>query len=602
MKHWILQPNPPTDFVTNHPELPHIVARLLWNRNLHTQEKIDEFLNPDYSQDIHDPFLFNDMDKAVDIIFTAIAENKNITVHGDYDADGVCAATILIKTLLQIGAKPFVTGENKIEGTRVFLPHREIDGYGINLNTVKHLKKHKTDLIITCDCGVSNIEEIKSAKNNGMQVVVTDHHSVPEKLPNADAIIHPKVLDEKYPDKGLCGAAVAFKLAQALLQKYCKKTKGKTNDGSSCEGFEKWLLDLVAVATIGDMVPLFGESRTLTRYGLTVLNKTRNLGLRELCIVAGIADENGKPKRNYDTHAVGFQIVPRLNAAGRMDHANAAFALLMANDAVEAKKLAEQLNKNNIDRQKLTEQIVSAAREQIVSQKQNVNPILFVYDEKWTTGILGLVAGKLKDEFYKPVLAMGKSADGEIVGSGRSINEFNIIETLQNNPQFFLKFGGHPQACGFSLKSLEIMEEFKTAFITIANKKLTDVDLSPQIDIDAEVNLEDVNWKLFDLLQKFEPFGMDNEEPTYAAKNLTLVNVDPVGQDGRHLRLNVKHKTHMVRKTIAFGFGDVNKHPTNWRETLKPGDKIDLAFTVDVNEWNGNRELELKIKDIKKSA
>ncbi len=601
MKKWIIKSTPPEQFISDHPELPPIVARLLYTRGIQTQTQIDEFINPDYSSDIHDPFLFRDMDKAIAIIFDAIQNHKNITVHGDYDADGVCAATILVKTILKLGAKPFTEKENE-EGTRVFLPHREIDGYGLNKNTITHLhQKHKTNLIITCDCGVSNLEEIKLAKELGMQVIVTDHHAIPADLPPADAIIHPKLPGETYPDKGLCGAGVAFKLAQALLQKHCANTFGKLSEQESCEGFEKWLLDLVAIATVGDMVPLIGESRTLTRYGLTVLNKTKNIGLRELFVTTGIADESGKLKRVCDTHTIGFQIVPRLNAAGRMEHANAAFELLMSDDKVTAKKLAEQLNKNNTDRQKLTEQIVSAAREQIATTKQTDAPVLFVFDENWTTGILGLVAGKLKDEFYKPVIALGKSADGDIVGSGRSIAEFNLIAAIQSMPQFFIKFGGHPQAAGLSIADKKTLEKFKNTITKKAKTELENVELIPQIEIDAEVNLEDVNWKLYDLLQKFEPFGMNNPEPTYAARGLTLVSADPVGQDGKHLRLMVKHNSHTVRKTIAFGFGDTTRHPENWRVTLHPNDKIDLAFTIDVNEWNGNRELELKIEDIKKS-
>ena len=600
MKKWIIQPAPTAEFISAHPELPSIVARLLWNRDLRTPELIDEFLNPDYTSDIHDPFLFRDMELAVAIIFDAIKNKKNITVHGDYDADGVCASVILINTLLALGAKPFVTDEN-IDGTRVFLPHREIDGYGVNAKTVKHLKDiHKTDVLITCDCGVSNNEEIKLAKSFGMKVIVTDHHAIPAQLPPADAIIHPKIEGEPYPDKGLCGAGVAFKLAQALLKRHCAASNGKTPDGESCEGFEKWMLDLVAIATVGDMVPLIGESRTLTRYGLTVLNKTKNLGLRELMINAGILDDAGKPKRGQiDTHAVGFQIVPRLNAAGRMDHANTALALLMNDNTDEAKTLAAQLNQNNSDRQKLTDRIVTAAREQISATNQTNEPVLFVYDESWPTGILGLVSGRLKDEFYKPAIALGKSAEGEIVGSGRSISEFNLIAALQSMPEYFIKFGGHPQAAGLSIKDIAALEKFKTAIRERAQKELAGVELVPQINIDAEVDLEEVNWKLYDLLQKFEPFGMNNEEPVYGARALTLVSATPIGQDGKHLRIMVKHNSHTVRKTIAFGFGDCNRHPADWKNTLKPGDKIDLAFTVAVNEWNGNRELELKVSDIK---
>ncbi|MFA5062103.1 MAG: single-stranded-DNA-specific exonuclease RecJ [Patescibacteria group bacterium] len=588
-KKWIISSPPSADFINSHPELPPIIARLLWNRNLHAQEQIDEFLNPDYSQDIHDPYLFKDMKKALEIIFKAIKAQKNIVVHGDYDADGVCATAILVSTLKKLGA----------QNVSVFIPHREIDGYGLNTNTVESLSAQKTDLIITCDCGISNFEEVALVKKKGMQIIVTDHHTVPKKNPAADAIIHPLV-DKNYPDKGLCGAAVAFKLVQGLLKKHTEDND-TLPDGQAHEAFEKWLLDLVAIATIGDMVPLLGESRTLTKYGLTVLNKTRNIGLKKLCVVAGIADEKGQSKRGaYDAHSVSFQIVPRLNAAGRMDHANTAYALLMATDEKEAEALAAQLNKNNTDRQKLTEQYVSEARKQIKETHQENNSVLFVLGQNWPTGIFGLVSGKLKDEFYKPAIVMGEAKD-EISGSGRSIKEFNLIAALQSMPEIFEKFGGHPQACGFELKSKDKLEEFKNKLSKAAALQTAGVELLPQINIDAEVDLDEVNWKLYDLLQKFEPFGMANEEPVYTAGSLTLAGIEPVGQDGKHLRLMVKHNSQVIKKTIGFGLGDSNRNETNWKEILKPGDKIDMVFTVGVNEWNGNRELQLTIEDIKKT-
>jgi len=588
---WTIQPDPPQSFLDEHPELPHTVARLLWNRNLRTQEQIDEFLNPDYSQDLHDPFLFKDMEKAVAIALRALGEDKKIVVHGDYDADGITASAILIKTLRKLGGK----------NLDVFIPHREIDGYGLNMNTVDLLHKNNTGLIITCDCGISNINEVKRCKELGMEIIVTDHHAYQAELPAADAIIHPKVPGENYPDKGLAGGGVAFKLAQGLLKKH-KEQNEFLSDQQTHEGFEKWMLDLVAIATIGDMVPLVGESRTLTRYGLTVLNKTQNIGLRQLLIVAGLADSNGHPKRGeYDAYTIGFQIAPRINAAGRMNHANTSYALLVTEDEKEAERLALEINQNNSDRQRLTEQLTTEARQQITETEQTKNPILFAYGEGWPTSILGLISGKLKEEFYRPAIAMGKSI-GNINGSGRSIREFNLIAALQTMPEFFEKFGGHPQACGLSLKSPDLLEEFKKAITEKAQTALGGMDLTPQIQIDAEINLEDVDWKLYDLLQKFEPFGQANVEPTYVAYGLTVMSVDPMGQNGKHLRLMVKHNSHIVRKTIGFGLGDPIRHPDDWKTNLSPGDKIDMVFSIGVNEWNGNRELELSIKDIKKSA
>lgn len=590
-RRWLIAPELSKKDRQTHPELPALAVRLLWNRGLKTQEAIDEFLNPDYSTDIYDPFLFKDMAKAVEIILSAIKNDKKIVVHGDYDADGVCAGAILTTVIKKLGGK----------NVGIFLPHRENDGYGLNINTVRLLAKQKTDLIITCDCGVSNIEEVAEAKKLGMEVVITDHHTVPETLPPADAIIHALVPGETYPDQGLSGGGVAFKLLQALLIEH-KKNNKTLSDGQSHESFEKWSLDLAAISIIGDMMPLIGEARTITRYGLTVLNKTKNLGLQKLLQIAGVTDENDKLKRKeIDSETVAFQLVPRLNAAGRMDHANVAYALLTCEDEKEAVILAEKLNKNNLDRQRLTEQIANQARKQIKETEQEKNPVLFVYNEKWSTGILGLIAGRLKDEYYRPVIVMGKT-NGEITGSGRSIAEFNLITALREIPEIFSKFGGHPQACGFSLLTPDKLEDFKDKLIGLAKKELKHTDLSPTINIDAEVDLEEINWELFDVLEKFAPFGQKNQTPKYCARGLTLINVEPVGQDGKHLRLMVKHNSHLVRKTIGFGLGDSNRHPEKWRETLKPGDKIDLAFSVGVNQWNGNRELQITIEDLKKNT
>ncbi len=596
-KKWITSEQPPQSFLDEHPELPTLIVQLLWNRNLRTEKEMDEFLNPNYDANIHDPFLFNDMKKAVKLILEYIETNKKITVHGDYDADGVCASAIIMTVLKKLGGK----------NLSVYLPHRETDGYGLNPRTVQYLKDSGMDLIITCDCGISNTEEITLAKKLGMQVIVTDHHAMPVAFPPADAIIHPLVPGEKYPDKTLAGGGVAFKLIQALLKEhhtlYChdqtQHDKCALPNGESYEATEKWLLDLAAISTVGDMVPLLGESRTIVRYGLTVLNKTRNRGLKALLASAGLLGEDNKPKRTLDTETIGFQIAPRINAAGRMDHANIAFALLMAETDEEAVTLADQLNKNNSDRQKLTEKILTEAREQIKSTDQKNNAIIFAYGESWPTGIVGLIAGRIKEEFGKPAIAMGLN-NGFITGSGRSVAGFNMIETLKTMPEFFHKFGGHPQACGFSLKDVGLLENFKKTLLEKATVATKDLDLTPQMRIDAMVDLDEVNWKLFELLEKFEPFGVANEEPIYAASGLTVISVTPVGQDGRHLRLLVKHNSHVVRKTIAFGFGDVNKHPADWK-SLQPGEKIDLAFRVGVNEWNGNRELQLKVEDIKRT-
>jgi single-stranded-DNA-specific exonuclease len=290
------------------PEIAPTVLQLLWNRGLRTQAAIDEFLNPDYGRDLHDPFLFRDMSKACERLGRACREREKIAVHGDYDADGVCAAAIAVTTLRALGAE-----------AGVFLPHREIDGYGLNRRTVERLAAEGVKVIVTCDCGIANAAEVALAREKGMDVIITDHHALPAELPGAFATIHPQVPGETYPRDGLAGGGVAWKLAQALVRRAAR------GGVALPPGFEKWLLDLVAISSVADLVPLLGETRTLVKYGLVVLGKTRRVGLRELMLAAGVYAEDGRPRRAIDSATIGFQIAPRLNAAGRLDHANAAF-------------------------------------------------------------------------------------------------------------------------------------------------------------------------------------------------------------------------------------------------------------------------------------
>jgi len=583
-KKWEVLSDPPQSFFEQFPELPRTVASLLYHRNIKTQIQIDEFLNPDYSQDVHDPFLFSDMEKACKRIFEAIEKKEKIIVHGDYDADGVSATVILISTIKALGS----------DNIDIFLPHRETDGYGLNTNTIQNLADEKTNLIITCDCGISSTQEIKLANKNNIDVIITDHHAIPNKLPKAYAIIHPKV-DKNYPCKNLSGGAVAFKLMQGLLRKH-KESNQALPDGKTHEEFEKWLLDMVAIASVADMVPLIGESRTLTKYGLVVLNKTKRLGLQKLLLEARLLQEDGQKKREFDVYTIGFQIAPRINAAGRMNHANAAYNLMITDDNEEASELAHELDLNNQERQKMTDKLVGVACKEI-EENQKDSLIIFVLGEDWPTGIVGLVAGKLKEKYYKPSLVLAKN-DGEITGSGRSVEGFDIIESFQEMPDVFEKFGGHPMACGFTLKDGKL-EEFKEKLIKKFEEKTKDLDLSPTLYIDAEVDLEEVNWDLYDVLDKFKPFGKENEKPKYLAKNLEVHQLQPVGKDKKHLRIMVKHDG-KIQKTI--GWSLCNGNGTNWCEELKTGDKIDLVFEIDVNEWNGNRELQLTIVDLKKSV
>ncbi len=617
---WVIASQIPEEIKKEYPELPDVVLNLLWNRGLRTQEKIDEFLNPDYGADIHDPFLFRDMEKAVQRIFDAIKNNEKIVIHGDYDADGVCGSVILFETLEMLGAK----------NPDVFLPHRETDGYGINSNTVKNFKKEGINLIITCDCGISNAAQVTEAQDAGMDVIITDHHEVPRELPPACAIIHPKVPGENYPWKELSGGAVAYKLAHALIKKSSERGFNLP------EGFEKWFLDLAAISLITDVIPLLGEARTLAKYGLIVLNKTRRTGLKYLYEAARVSA--GK----LDTWTVGYIIGPRINAAGRMNHANTAYKLLISKNESEAKKLAGELNESNLERQKQTERIVLEAKGKVVENEMDKKHSMAAFGEKWPLGLLGLVAGKLSDEFYRPVVVCGLK-DGKIVCSGRSeIGDFDLpphqshrnsdnlssnesetaspsnpptdtkcskdwwgglLESLRNSGDFFEKIGGHKSACGFTLKKEVDFDEFYKKWEEECGKKLADVDSEPLLLIDSELDLDDIDWGLYDILSKLEPFGEGNPKPRYLAKGVTVKSLELVGDNGNHLRLLVCHKGALSKKMIGFCLGDPERNGgVNWCSKLKAGDKIDVVFEVGVNEWNGNREIQLKIVDLKMSS
>lgn len=576
-KQWIVAEPIPATFRLEHPELPDIVLQLLWNREMRTQRDIDTFLNPDYGRDTHDPFLFRDMERAVERLFQAIATQEKIVIHGDYDADGVSASVILSTTLRALGAV-----------TDIFLPHRETDGYGLNLQNVEKIAAGGARIIITCDCGISNAAEITRAKELGIDVIITDHHQEPKELPkDALAIIHPKIEGETYPCKTLAGGGVAFKLAQALLKTHAQHVEQLPN-GESHAVFEKWLLDMVAISCVADMVPLLGETRTLVKYGLIVLEKTRRVGLQRLMKGAGLLNRDGTLRRTAISAAdIGFKIAPRINAAGRMNHASAAFNLLMEEDEERARVMAEEINLNNTARQELTADLTEQARAIIAETKQQQDPLIVIVGHGWSPGIIGLIASRVKDEFYRPVIVLAEK-DGSYTGSGRSTSGFNMIHGLQQIPELFVKFGGHPQACGFTLATDP--ETLKASLTRIIETQET--DHTPTMLVDAEVDLEAVTWDLYDLLERFHPFGIGNPEPCFVARDCEVVHVEPVGVDGKHRRLHVRHRTSMIRKTIGFNCAD-------WCPALAPGDRVDLMFEVSVNEWNGNRELQLKMTDIR---
>jgi len=564
-KRWRIRKAVSSDEIAKFPEIHPLVVQLLANRDITTQKALETFLTPDYETDSHDPFLFRDMQKSVDRIYKAAEKNEHVVIYGDYDADGVCASALLQEMLEKIGIKP-----------HVHLPHREKEGYGLNMKAAKEFIKKKIDLVITCDCGVTSVEEVAALQDAGIDVIVTDHHSEPEELPRAYAMLNPNLTEETYPFGGLVGTGVAFKLAQAVFH------DAKAHGREVQTGEEKWMLDLVAIATIADFGDLLDENRTFTSFGMLVLEKTRRPGLKALKEFM-----NGSMKE-VSTEAIGFQLVPRLNAASRMDHANTAFALLTETDPMKAFTRAQELQKLNQDRQKVSERMFTEGKKQIGGRPKD--KLLVAVGENWQAGVVGLVAGKLLRVYNRPVLVIGTHKK-EIVGSGRSIKHFDITGALQHCSEHLEKFGGHPQACGFTIQQGHL-DDFIVAMREQANA-IQPKDFEAELDIEAEVSLDDINWKLWEDLQKFEPFGEQNPRPVFACVGVTVESVRSVGKSGQHLQIMVKHDSEIIRKTIAFGFA------LEWAEKLPQGREIDIAFEVSINEWNGSRELQLKIVDIR---
>ena len=629
MQHnWLLSEKYPQDFGERLKQYPPVILQLLWNRNLKTEEQIRAFFDVSWEKEFHDPFLFKDMEKAVGLIFEAVEKKEKITIFADYDADGVPGAVILGDTLKAIGAV-----------FDVYIPHRELEGYGMNARAIEELNTNGTKLIITCDLGISNAAEVELAKNYGIKVIITDHHTVPEVLPPADAIIHPKVAGETYPYKDLSGGGVAYKLAAALIARSSwtdvilsarhgaggSASGGKNLSGAlaiSKEGFLKWRADLAAISTIADMMPLLGENRVIAKFGLSVLNKTKRLGLQKMIKTARLDGQA------INAESISFRIAPRINAAGRMGHANAAVSLLVSKDEAEAVKLAGELEATNSDRQRLTERIFLEAKNQIVQAGEEKNPALVVLGKDWPLAMVGLVAGKIAEEFYRPTFVFTTKEGGEVAGSARSIHGWSIMEAFNRLTDYLSKFGGHEMAGGCSLKDPSKYEEFKVALTKIAADDFSPFDkgstppergegfenssllkrgiegdlLKPTLSIDTEINLDDINLDFISQIEKFAPFGEANPEPVFVSRGLTVKSVDPVGKDGKHLRLGVSHNSHLIHKTIGFCLGDETKHGVNWCKKLFVGDKIDLAFEVKRHEWQGRISPEIRIVEIKMSV
>jgi single-stranded-DNA-specific exonuclease len=535
-------------------------VQILYHRNIRQPEQIRAFMSQEAP--LHDPFLLQGMDVAVARIARAIRDGERIAVYGDFDADGVTATALLTQTLQALGAI-----------VAPYIPRRVDEGYGLNTGALDSLAERGANLIVTVDCGIRSLTEVAHSNRLGLDIIVTDHHSVGPKLPPALTVINPKQPGCQYPFKGLAGVGIAFKLAQALLQ-----TVAAPENGTQAL-HEEHLLDLVALGTVADIVPLIDENRSLVQRGLRELNAPKRQGLQSLLASAGV-----RPGRANST-AIGFMLGPRINAAGRLQSAMLAYHLLMTRDPERASHYASQLNHMNQERQRLTIEATEQARTQVLDGADGVPYLLFAVSPSFKSGIVGLVASNLTEEFYRPSIVV-EQGDEESRASCRSIPEFHITHALDTCAELLERHGGHKMAAGLTVRN-ENLPSLQERLQAIARQELAVADLVPKLQIDAELTLGPDLYALYNQLALLEPFGEGNPEPVFVSRELRVGQQRAVGADSQHLRLTVRDGEAWWN-AIAFRRGDEAGQLPEW---------IDLAYHLDMNEWHGQKHLQLVVQD-----
>lgn len=562
---WMLQTKK-ADFseIAGRYQISPITARIIRNRDVVGEEAINRYLNGTLN-DLYSPHLFKDMDKAIEILSGKITHGKKIRVVGDYDIDGVCSTYLLYKGLLRVGAK--VDYE---------IPDRIKDGYGINESIIRNACQEGIDTVITCDNGISAISQITLAKELGMTVIVTDHHEIMvkdgvETLPPADAVVNPKQKDCPYPYPEICGGLIAYKLVQALYEYYHIPT-------------EEWesLLEFAAIATVGDVMKLQDENRIVVKYGLKQIRKTNSLGLQKLI------EKNNLDAEYLTAYHIGFVIGPCLNAGGRLSTAKLALSLLLCEDRDRADEMAMELKELNDLRKDMTKQGLKLAVEQ-VEEHYLEDKVLVVYLPDCHESLAGIIAGRLREHYQKPSFVLTKGEEG-VKGSGRSIESYHMFEALVEVKDFLVKFGGHPMAAGLSLEEAQV-DAFRRALNQ--NARLTSEDFIQKVWIDVAMPLEYVNEPLIQELERLEPFGQGNEKPQFAQKDLHIRSVRVLGKNRNVVKLSLVSPQGTPMDSLLFGDGD------SFLEELGGKKTMDVIYYPTVNEYNGNRSLQIVIKNYK---
>ena len=537
--------------------ITNLLASILVNRGIIDGEKINVFLNPT-RKDFYNPFLMPDMEIAVKRIVKAIENKEKIMIYGDYDADGITSITVLKKYLNEIGLK---TGE--------YIPNRLNEGYGLNKDAISKIYNDGYKLMITVDCGISGLEEVDYANSLGMEIIITDHHEPAEKLPEAIAVIDAKRKDNKYPFNQLAGVGVVFKLIQAI------STELKLEE----KEYLKYL-DLVCIGTISDIVPLVDENRVIAKLGLKLIEKTKNIGLKTLLNIADL--------RKIDSTAISFGVAPRINACGRMGFQEEALQLFLTEDSGEATKIAKRLVQFNQERQAKEKQIFEEVIEKIEKDNKDKKCIVLA-EENWHHGIIGIVASKITEIYYKPSILICLEGD-KGKGSGRSIPGFDLYTALTKCSDYIEKFGGHSMAIGITIKK-ENFEKLKEAIEKYAQESNIS-DIMPIINIDKEINLKNINIEEVKSLELLEPFGEANKMPLFLLRNLKIDSIRALS-GGKHLKLTLKQDNNIV-DAIGFNMGDLSK------EYLL-GDKVDVVGTIEINSLGNKENIQINLKDIRKA-
>ena len=560
---WNLKSKPEKEKVQalqNALQVDEIIATLLVQRGIETFEQAKTFFRPTL-EDLHNPYLMKDMDKAVSRIEKAIANNENILVFGDYDVDGTTAVSLVSSYLRSF-----------YPNVATYIPDRYNEGYGISYLGIDYAEDNDVPLIIALDCGIKSIDHVNYANSKNIDFIICDHHRPGDILPDAIAVLDPKREDCSYPYDELCGCGVGFKLIQALAE----------NRNQTIQDLLPYL-DLVATAIAADIVPITGENRVLAKFGLEVINTNPRPGIKALI-------QNVKKKALTITDVV-FIVAPRINAAGRVKHGNEAVALLTEYDLEQAEQFASEIEQHNSDRKELDKQITKEALLQIEENNEQNRFSTVVFQENWHKGVIGIVASRLVEKYYRPTIVFTKSGD-KLAASARSVKDFDVYNALEACAEHLEQFGGHMYAAGMTLKE-ENYENFKNAFENEVKKTIPPDLLIPEISVDLEMNFSDLDEKFMRILKQFEPFGPENMTPVFISKNVIDSGyAKTLGNDAEHLKAFVKQNNSPNFNAIGFGLGDKI-------DVVKNRNPFEAVYVLEENEWNGTVSLQLQLRDVR---